>query len=74
MAKKKPPPPPPKESIEKQGDREILYKEGEFKYLHWAGWKGAKFRAMFADDPNGCYGFGETKAGARAMLYDYEEP
>lgn len=84
MARKKPRPevepeveiPPPKPKAKPKwepGKRPVRFTEGEFAYISRTGLKSAKFKAVFEDDPEGCYGFGTTKESARAMLYDYAE-
>lgn len=56
---------------------EVLFREGAFSYFRDGlgprdgKYAPARFKAVFAADPGGCYGFGDTKAQAEAMLRRY---
>lgn len=70
MAKKKA---KPSAKVVIQHPENVIYESGNLTYIHRDGPKTAKFKAYFAEDPEGCYGFGDTKNGVRAMLYDYSD-
>ena len=75
-AKAKQTAPPPEDeyrpkTIDKK--RNINIQTGEWSYFkNGVGFTKSKFRATFADDPDGCVGHGMTKDEAIATLWYYE--
>lgn len=61
---------PPNPSLK---NRKIVYETGKFEvFVNGKGFTKLKIRATFADDPEGCRGYGNTQEEAKERLFYYE--